>query len=119
MWLLRSRGGGKALVAGPLKKELFCGFPNCKLITNIFLCTNYSSFCDRMSSRKKIHRTYPLWIEYYIEMQNDGILRYLIALYSYHSPKNIQSFHFPTIKLLATIKNHSKLKNYSFVIIAV
>ena len=27
MWPLSSRGGGKTLVAGPLKKELFCGFP--------------------------------------------------------------------------------------------
>ena len=28
MWPLSSRGvRGKALVAGPLKKELFCGFP--------------------------------------------------------------------------------------------
>ena len=24
----KPRGGGKALVVGPLKKELFCGFPN-------------------------------------------------------------------------------------------
>ena len=30
MWPLSSRvgGGGKALVAGPLKNNFFCGFPN-------------------------------------------------------------------------------------------
>ena len=28
MWPLSSMGGGKALVAGSLKKNFFCGFPN-------------------------------------------------------------------------------------------
>ena len=27
MWPLSSRGGGKTLVAGPLKKDFVCGFP--------------------------------------------------------------------------------------------
>ena len=33
---LSTRGGGKALVAGPLKKNFFCGFP--KAVLNRDIC---------------------------------------------------------------------------------
>ena len=39
MWPISLRGGDKALVAVPLKKELFCGFPK---NNNIFQYTKIS-----------------------------------------------------------------------------